>query len=37
MGEEHKKTAIISIGSNLNNRIENCRKGIDALAKDDGY
>jgi len=33
MGEEIKKTVIISIGSNLTNRIENCQKGIDALAR----
>jgi len=26
-------TAIISIGSNLKNRIENCRQGIEALAR----
>jgi 2-amino-4-hydroxy-6-hydroxymethyldihydropteridine diphosphokinase len=32
MCEGKIKTAIISIGSNLNNRVENCRKGIDALA-----
>lgn len=32
MSEGKKKTAIISIGSNLNNRLENCQKGIDRLA-----
>jgi len=32
MSEGKKKTAIISIGSNLYNRLENCQKGIDTLA-----